>query len=78
MISSLPKLTSRQAEILHLVEKSIQEFGAPPTRSEIAKQLGLSPFTVGTFTKRIYLKLGVHNRVELANKIHGFERGNSR
>ncbi len=47
-------------------------------QAEIAKQLGLSPFTVGTFTKRIYLKLGVHNRVELANKIHGFERGNSR
>jgi len=38
----LPKLTARQEEILNLVRASIEEFGAPPTRSEIAQRLGFA------------------------------------
>jgi repressor LexA len=39
---SLPKLTARQEEILQLVHDSIEENGAPPTRSEIAQKLGFA------------------------------------
>ena len=74
MISSLPKLTSRQAEILHLVEKSIQEFGAPPTRSEIAKQLGFASANAAeehlkALAKKGYLELspGTSRGIRLAS-----------
>lgn len=36
----LPKLTARQQEILELIQTSISETGAPPTRAEIARTLG--------------------------------------
>ena len=42
MDHTLPKLTSRQEEILQLVQDSINQNGAPPTRSEIAQQLGFA------------------------------------
>jgi len=42
MDQTLPKLTSRQEEILQLVHDSITENGAPPTRSEIAQKLGFA------------------------------------
>jgi repressor LexA len=35
-----PKLTARQQEILELIQKTIAETGAPPTRAEIAQVLG--------------------------------------
>ena len=35
-----PRLTARQAEILALIEKAIARTGAPPTRAEIAAELG--------------------------------------
>lgn len=35
-----PKLTARQQEILELIQNSIAETGAPPTRAEIARTLG--------------------------------------
>ena len=35
-----PKLTARQQEILELIQNSIAETGAPPTRAEIARALG--------------------------------------
>ena len=38
----LPKLTARQEEILNLVQASIEESGAPPTRAEIAQKLGFA------------------------------------
>lgn len=34
------KLTKRQAEILALIKRSIDDTGYPPTRAEIAKELG--------------------------------------
>lgn len=35
-----PKLTARQAQILELIQKAIARTGAPPTRAEIATELG--------------------------------------
>ena len=35
-----PKLTKRQLEILDLIVNRIETTGAPPTRAEIAKQMG--------------------------------------
>jgi repressor LexA len=39
MIES-PKLTARQQQILDLIESAIARTGAPPTRAEIAAELG--------------------------------------
>lgn len=36
----LPKLTPRQQEILELIERSLRASGFPPTRAEIAAELG--------------------------------------
>lgn len=38
----LPKLTARQEEILELIQSSIRDSGAPPTRAEIARRLGFA------------------------------------
>jgi repressor LexA len=35
-----PKLTARQQQIFDLVKTAIERTGAPPTRAEIAQQLG--------------------------------------
>ncbi|MGA0610880.1 transcriptional repressor LexA [Caldimonas sp. KR1-144] len=35
-----PKLTARQQQILELIESTIERTGAPPTRAEIAAELG--------------------------------------
>lgn len=35
-----PKLTQRQQEILQLIQSHIAAMGSPPTRAEIAKQMG--------------------------------------
>ena len=35
-----PKLTDRQQQILDLVQSAIERTGAPPTRAEIATELG--------------------------------------
>lgn len=35
-----PKLTARQQQILDLIQKAIAQTGAPPTRAEIAAELG--------------------------------------
>ena len=35
-----PKLTARQQQILSLIESAISRTGAPPTRAEIANELG--------------------------------------
>ncbi len=39
-MSDSPKLTPRQQQVLDLVESAIQRSGAPPTRAEIAAELG--------------------------------------
>lgn len=35
-----PKLTERQQQVLNLVQSAIERTGAPPTRAEIARELG--------------------------------------
>ena len=40
MMSDLPKLTARQQQILELIQSSIANTGSPPTRAEIATELG--------------------------------------
>ena len=39
-MSDTPKLTARQQQILDLVQSAIERTGAPPTRAEIAAELG--------------------------------------
>ncbi len=41
-LTALPKLTARQSEILDLITNAIDESGSPPTRAEIASQLGFA------------------------------------
>jgi repressor LexA len=38
----LPKLTKRQIEILTLIENSMHSRGCPPTRAEIAREMGFN------------------------------------
>ena len=39
-MQEMPKLTDRQQQILELVQSAIERTGAPPTRAEIAAELG--------------------------------------
>lgn len=39
-MTNTPKLTARQQQILNLVQRAIAHTGAPPTRAEIAAELG--------------------------------------
>src|SRR5205814_7685578 len=39
-VQDAPKLTDRQQQILDLVQSAIERSGAPPTRAEIATELG--------------------------------------
>jgi len=39
-VDDTPKLTARQQQILDLIREAIEQTGAPPTRAEIAAQLG--------------------------------------
>ncbi|HEX7719438.1 MAG TPA: transcriptional repressor LexA [Woeseiaceae bacterium] len=36
----MAQLTPRQSQILHMIQQFIAEFGMPPTRAEIARELG--------------------------------------
>lgn len=40
MLHTAPKLTARQQQILELIQTAIARTGAPPTRAEIASELG--------------------------------------
>ena len=40
MSSEGPKLTARQQQIFELIQRAITNTGAPPTRAEIANELG--------------------------------------
>lgn len=40
MTTGQPKLTARQQQVLQVVQRAIQYKGAPPTRAEIASELG--------------------------------------
>jgi len=61
--ASLEILSDREMEILNLVARGYNG-------SEIAEKAGISYGTVRKHMENIYLKLGVHNKVEAINKAH--------
>lgn len=65
--SGAPGLTKREQEIAMALAH-----GA--SRPEVARRLGISPNTVAATGKRIYAKLGVRNRAELANRFSALAR----
>ncbi|MDQ3066012.1 MAG: response regulator transcription factor [Actinomycetota bacterium] len=52
-----PRLTPRELQVLRLLAEGVQQQG-------IARQLVISPKTVGTHIERILSKLGAHSRAE--------------
>ena len=64
-----PRLTARQTQILELIQKSIARNGAPPTRVEIATQLGFRSPNAAEDHLRALAKKGV---IEL---VSGTSRG---
>lgn len=54
-------ITQRENEILDHISEGL-------TNKEIAARLFISRATVETHVKNIFLKLGVHNRIEAINK----------
>ncbi|WP_329240598.1 AAA family ATPase [Streptomyces sp. NBC_01478] len=44
--------------------------GSGLTNRAVADDLGLSPNTIGTHVRSIFVKLGIHSRVQLANALH--------
>jgi repressor LexA len=64
-----PRLTARQAQILALIQKAIARTGAPPTRAEIAAELGFRSPNAAEDHLRALAKKGV---IEL---VSGTSRG---
>ncbi|MEJ6399279.1 helix-turn-helix transcriptional regulator [Yoonia sp. 208BN28-4] len=58
----LANLSPREKEVIYLVAKGV-------SRKECARLCGISPNTVAEYTKSAYRKLGVQNRVEVANLV---------
>lgn len=54
-------LSERELEVLRLLASGL-------STAEVAKKLFLSPFTLKAHTQNIYIKLGVHSRIEAINK----------
>ena len=52
-------LTTRETEILDLIAQGF-------TSKQIARRLGISPYTVNTHRDNLRRKLGVHNGAQLA------------
>ncbi len=59
----LDHLTDREQEIVHWICKGL-------TFKEVGRQLGVAPSTVSNHLYRIYGKLGVNSRTELAKLFH--------
>jgi repressor LexA len=53
------QLTPRQNEILHLIQEFINDYGMPPTRAEIAKELGFKSANAAEEHLRALQKKGV-------------------
>lgn len=68
-MSELPKLTARQAQILELIQKAIARTGAPPTRVEIANEMGFRSSNAAEEHLKALAKKGV---IEL---VSGTSRG---
>jgi two-component system nitrate/nitrite response regulator NarL len=61
-LAATKNLTKREAEVADLVAEGFQN-------NEIAQQLTLSSHTVKNYLYRIYEKIGLSSRVELANRV---------
>jgi repressor LexA len=55
-VQEKPKLTDRQQQILDLVQSAIERTGAPPTRAEIAAELGFKSANAAGTSRGIRLK----------------------
>ena len=62
------QLTPRQKEILELIQSFIDEFGMPPTRAEIARQLGFKSANAAEEHLRALQKKGVLELVPGASR----------
>ena len=67
--SEVPRLTARQAQILELIQRAISRTGAPPTRAEIAAEMGFRSPNAAEEHLRALAKKGV---IEL---VSGTSRG---
>jgi DNA-binding NarL/FixJ family response regulator len=67
--SSLPALTSRECDIFKFLSKGM-------SYKEIASELSLSPETVKSHLRRIYVKLQVHNRSEAISIFFDLQQNN--
>jgi repressor LexA len=71
------KLTARQQQILSLIEAAIRQTGAPPTRAEIAKELGFKSANAAeehlqALARKGYIQLvsGTSRGIRLKNQDH--------
>lgn len=62
------QLTPRQKEILHLIQEFIKEYGMPPTRAEIARELGFKSANAAEEHLRALQKKGVLELVPGASR----------
>src|SRR5512132_332022 len=62
--SAAETLTSREQEVLKLLARGL-------TQAEIARELVISPKTVGGHIQRVLTKLGVHSRAQAVAVAHG-------
>ena len=62
------KLTPRQKEILELIQSFIDDFGMPPTRAEIARELGFKSANAAEEHLRALQKKGVLELVPGASR----------
>lgn len=60
----ITRLSEREREVASLLASGM-------TMAAVAKRLGLKSSTVETLTSRLYRKLGIRKRIELASKIKG-------
>jgi DNA-binding CsgD family transcriptional regulator len=61
------RITKREAEVVRLVGEGL-------SNREIGQRLGLTEHTVKNYLVRVFDKLGVSNRVELARVVSSFGR----
>jgi DNA-binding CsgD family transcriptional regulator/DNA-binding MarR family transcriptional regulator len=66
----IEKIERRPSTVLTAREREIaKRLSAGDSRPDIAKSMGITKNTIASMTKRIYAKLGVHSRAELAARM---------
>ena len=82
-LTALPRLTPRQDEILKLISKAIEESGLPPTRAEIAQQLGFASANAAeehlrALAKKGYIELtpGTSRGIRIPNRFNQTQHSN--